>query len=394
MELVDKETKQQSDMRTRRKIGLVMHSVYNAKFFLVPHIHMLAADYDVTLYVRNDAPNILSEMNLPVRIVEVPISRRINLIGDLKALLILIWLFIRDRPDLIHTMTAKAGLLGIIAAFITRVPCRLHTFQGEVWPHFKGLKRSFFRLLDWMVVQMATDITLVSASERDFLNKEGVLKPNRGVVLGAGSICGVDLERFKPNPNLRAEFRKELNINEDDFVFLYLGRLQRDKGLNVLKEAYLQVRRKTDKIMHIIIVGPDEDNLGEALYRDIGSDVILKAYTDRPEDYISISDVLLLPSFREGFGMVLIEAAAMGVPAIASNIYGISCAVEDNVSGLLFDVGDPNNMAQKMEYVIENPNELNKLAIDGKERCEDLFDQKTVLYNFKNYYVELLERRT
>lgn len=374
----------------RKRIGLVMHSVYNAKFFLVPHIHMLAEKYDVILFVRNDAPDILKSMNLPVQIVEVPIERHISIFNDLKALIVLTFLFLRHKPDLIHTMTAKAGLLGIIAAFISRVPRRLHTFQGEVWPHFSGFKRSFFRFLDWLVVRLATDITVVSKSEMEFLRNEHVLTETKGVVLGEGSICGVDLTRFVPNEALRRRMRTKLGYAEDDFVFLYLGRLQRDKGLDVMSEAFNSLAKQTDHSVKLLVVGPDEDDIGQRLQKTLGADVQILPYTDRPEDFIACGDTLILPSFREGFGMVLIEAAAMGVPAVASRIYGISSAVEDGVSGLLFEVGNAASMANIMAQMINDPAMYQKMSEDARARCVTHFDQKIVLNNFDLYYGNLL----
>lgn len=372
---------------TRRpRVAMVMHSVFNAKFFLVPHLHMLAEEYEVLLYLRNDAPEILARMDLPVRIIEIPIERRIAPLADLKALLALVFAFRRDRPDLVHSMTAKGGLLGMLASFITRVPRRVHTFQGELWPHFTGFKRAFFRSLDWLVVKLATDITVVSGSERDFLRHEGVLAATQGEVLGSGSICGVDLTRFRSYTEKRVEMREKLGISEETFVVLYLGRLQRDKGLDVLRDAFFLLEQQTECPLKLLVVGPDEDGLREGLKRALGDAVILHPHTDRPEDFIAAADTLALPSFREGFGMVLIEAAAMGVPSVASRIYGISSAVADGETGLLFEMGNAEDMAAKMRALIDDEELRRTLSAQGIERTMREFDQKVVLAHFRDYY--------
>ena len=372
------------------KVAWVMHSVFNAKFFLEPHFRMLAEEHEVLLYLRNDAPELLSQMEIPVRVVEIPIVRHVNPLADLRTLWHLYRALRRDRPDLVHSTTAKGGLIGMLAAFLARVPRRVHTFQGEVWPHFSGFKRWFFWFMDWFVVRLATEITVVSASERDFLRSEGVLAPDRGLVLGSGSICGVDLDRFCSNPDTRDGLRRELGIDPDEFVFLFLGRLQRDKGLHVLQEAFDLLRRRVDQPFRLLVVGPDEDGLGAGLKADLGDRIHVIPYTERPEDYIGASDLLLLPSFREGFGMVLIEAAAMGVPAVASRIYGISCAVADGETGLLFEVGNAQAMAEAMERLLTDTSFRQKLGEAGIRRVREEFDQKIVIEHFRQFYNEQL----
>lgn len=378
--------------KRRPRIGLVIHSVYNVKFFLVPHIRMLAQTYDVFLFVHNDAPDILEEINLPVRVIEVPIKRHVAPFTDMKAIIILFFLFLRHRLDLVHTMTPKAGLLGTIAAFCARVPRRVHTFQGEVWLHYTGLKRRLFWFLDWLVARLTTHITVVSKSEMAFLEQENILRPHQAQVLGAGSICGVDLKKFDPNAPQRAAQRAQMGYQPDDFVFLYLGRLHKDKGLHVLQSAFQILKSQTQKSIKLLVVGPDEDNLGPDLQNALAADVRIFDYTNKPQDFISASDVLILPSFREGFGMVLIEAAAMGVPAIASQIYGISCAVEDGKSGLLFDVGNAQALASTMARVLNDPNLLSQLSKDGKTRSIEHFDQKIILGHFDHFYAKLLQQ--
>lgn len=370
----------------RPRVAWVMHSVFNAKFFLVPHLRMLGEEHEVLLYLRNDAPEILANLDIPARVVEIPIVRHVDPLADLKALWVLYRALRRDRPDLVHSTTAKGGLIGMLAAFFARVPRRVHTFQGEAWPHFTGVKRWLFKALDRLVVWLATEVTVVSASERDFLRDQGVLPRNRGLVLGSGSICGVDLERFYPDAEKRAAKRAELGYVDGDFVILYLGRLQRDKGLHILDAALQQLTARSDQPIHLLAVGPDEDGLGEGLVRTFGAGVQVLPYTDKPEDFIAAADILVLPSFREGFGMVLIEAAAMGVPSVASRIYGITCAVAEDQTGLLFDVGDPQAMADAMERLLTDGGLRRRLGENGINRTRAEFDQKVVIEHFRQFY--------
>src|SRR5262249_35995128 len=150
---------------------------------------------------------------------------------DARALALLHRLFQRERFRVVHTVAPKAGLLGMLAAYGARVPVRVHTFQGEVWASRRGPLRSLLRAADQVVEQCATDVLVVSRGEQQFLEREGVLRPRRSTVLGAGSIAGVDTTRFQPNAGLRREVRARLGIGADDFVVLYLGRLGREKGV-------------------------------------------------------------------------------------------------------------------------------------------------------------------
>ena len=378
-------------MNKRRRIAWVMHSVYNVKFFLVPHLKMLSNYYDVTLYLKNDAPDILLQLDLPVRVIEVPIERRVHIYSDLKALWCL-WRSLRkEKPELVHSTTAKGGLLGMLAAFFSGIPIRIHTFQGEVWPHYQGLKRLLFKGLDSLVAKLATHITVVSQSELDFLRAHRVLGETQGRVFGAGSIGGVDLKRFHPVPTVREARRRELGYSEGDCVLLYLGRLQADKGLDVLCEAVTLVSKDTSLAsIQMLVVGPDEDDLAAGLQHDLEERISIYPYTDAPESFIAAADILVLPSFREGFGMVLIEAAAMGVPAIGSRIHGISCAVVDGKTGLLFDVGNSRQLAEAIKRLGNNQALRETLGNNGRLRVMKEFDQAFILEEIKQFYFECL----
>ncbi len=223
-----------SPMISQPRIVIVMHSVLNLKFFWVPILESMATEFDVVLYIRNDAPEILKQLDLPCRVVFIPIERQIAPWKDLRALFA-IWRQLRlDQPDLLQTVTPKAGLLGMLAGRAAGVPIRVHTFQGQVWATASGLKRTIFRLIDTFIAQLSTTILADSRTQLDFLREEGVLRSSKCRVLGSGSISGVDLERFNHNMPEDPALRADLDLTDDAFVFLYVGRLQRDKGLHVL----------------------------------------------------------------------------------------------------------------------------------------------------------------
>ncbi|MEQ1724268.1 MAG: glycosyltransferase, partial [Pseudobdellovibrio sp.] len=193
------------------------------------------------------------------------------------------------------------------------------------------------------------------SSERDFLIKEKIISEKKSTTLGEGSISGVDINRFRPNSEMRAKIRSELQISTNAIVFLYVGRLNKDKGISELLDSFLKLKKLSNSETHLIIVGPDEEAIVANAAEKIAAAkkyIHILPYCEQPEFYMAASDVLVLPSYREGFGVVIIEAAAVGITSIGSRIYGISDAIVDNKTGLLFNLADPEDLSQKMLLLV------------------------------------------
>lgn len=379
---------------TRPKVAVVLTSVLQVRFFLMPHLRALAERYDVTLILKDDHPDLLAHLDLPLKVVIAPIERPIRPIQDLQGLLFLIRLFWRERFDLVHTLAPKAGLLGMLAAWLTRTPVRWHTFQGEAWASRTGLMRWLLRTSDRLVSGLATHVTTVSPSERELLIEEGILSREKSCVLANGSIGGVDLERFKPDTERRLSLRAELGLRPEDVLFLYLGRLNVDKGLLELAQAFAQLASEQHHV-HLRFVGPDEEGMQERLaplLTSCADRVSFAAYTPRPEDSMQAADILVLPSYREGLPVVIIEAAGLQVPAIASRIYGTIDALKDQETGLLFTVRDVNDLLKQMRLLASNAELRERLGRQARARVEQTFDQQLVIKAFLDYYEQLLQR--
>ena len=181
-------------------------------FFLKPHLQDLARYFEVTLACNLRSDSYLPPLDLPVRELAVPMERRIAPWRDLLALFSLFRLFGRARFDIVVTVVPKAGLLGMLAAWLLRVPRRVHIFQGEVWASRRGPMRWLLKWMDGLTARLATHVLVVSASERSFLESEGVVPSGKAQLLGAGSICGVDTEKFRADPTSRVRVRAELGI--------------------------------------------------------------------------------------------------------------------------------------------------------------------------------------
>lgn len=246
------------------------------------------------------------------------------------------------------------------AAYVARVPVRVHCFTGQVWVTRRGPMRWLLKAADKFIVALATDVLVDSPSQQDFLIEQGVLTVNESLVLGAGSICGVNTQRFCPNEGVRRAVRIELGTSLDALVCLYLGRLNKDKGVMDLALAFAQVAAKHPKA-ELWVVGPDEADWFEQMQALLGNalgQVKRVGFTPKPERFMQAADLFCLPSHREGFGSSVIEAAACGVPALASRIYGLTDAVAEGETGWMHEAGNVLDLSGKLDDLLDNPNEL------------------------------------
>jgi glycosyltransferase involved in cell wall biosynthesis len=365
-----------------------------ARVFLAHQINALVELYDVTIITNLDGNHsILDNISNRVNIIDLPIVRNINLFADLKALFLLISVFYKNRFSLVHSVSPKAGLLSAIAAWISRVPNRLHTFTGQVWATKKGINRWFLKLLDKIIVILNTNILVDSFSQQDFLIKENVLSKKNSVVLGSGSISGVDISRFLPSEIHKNLIRKQLNINDDSLVFLFIGRLKKEKGVFELIEAFKNVSENHNNIT-LLIVGPDEEGLKKELISQLDickESVIFIDFTKVPEQYMAASNIFVLPSYREGFGSVVIEAASCGLPSIGSNIYGLSDAIKTGETGLLVPARSGESLEDAM-LKLANNNELRiKMGLNARERVIHHFSQENITLKILKLYKRLIK---
>ncbi|HEX4916932.1 MAG TPA: glycosyltransferase family 4 protein [Limnobacter sp.] len=375
----------------RRKIAVVTTTVLQVNFFLVPHLNALQQEFDVTLVLNNDHPDLLASLKLPVRFAFVDIERKVSPWKDLLTLFQLARLFRRERFDMVHSVNPKAGLLGMLAAWLVKTPVRAHIFQGEVWANKTGVWRFILRNLDRLVSFCATHLTVVSHSERDVLVNQKIISARKSRVLANGSIGGVDLHKFQPNPEHRASLRKQYGYTEQQVVYMYLGRLTREKGLVELASAFEGLASMHPSVC-LHVVGPDEDNIVDLyhnLQKNFPGRVQVLPFSRSPQLDLQVADVLMLPSHREGFGVVVIEAAALGVPSIGSRIYGISDAILDQQTGLMFTPKDPVALAHAMEQMLD-PGLRDHLGRAAQLRVQQAFDQQQVLAAFIAYHRELL----
>lgn len=373
----------------RPRLCFVAASELTVTAFLREHVRAASERCEVMVIANCTNTRALREAGVPLDITAIGIERRIAPLADLAALWRLWRMFRRAAPDLVQSVTPKAGLLAMAAALLARVPVRIHTFTGQVWATRRGLARAALKAFDRLIAACATHVLADSGSQREFLIAEGVVRPEEIAVLAHGSISGVDAERFRPDPAARERVRAQAGIPANAVLFLYLGRLARDKGLLDLARAFARVEGAW-----LMLVGPDEEGLaGEirALCAGAVARLRLAPYTDRPEEFMAAADVFVLPSYREGFGSVVIEAAAAGIPAIGSAIYGLTDAIVDGVTGYLVPPRDPAALAARMRELMADPALRLKLGAAARERALRDFSMAEVTRATLAYYAQRLK---
>lgn len=367
-------------------IPAVVHS------FLKGHISACTEKWPVKIISSPVGAELLRDLD--AQFLPLAIERKASPWRDTSTLIQLVSLFRRERFDLVHSIMPKTGFLSMLAARLTGVPNRVHTFTGQVWANKRGWKRWIFKSFDKLIVRFATHIIVDSPSQRDFLVTEGVLPQGKGIVIGHGSICGVDAQRFHPDTQLKDTVRTELDISSDQTVILFLGRLNRDKGMLDLAAAFADIAAQHNDII-LVLVGAEEDVPFARIQEICGvhrNRLRRVTFTPNPERYMTAADIFCLPSYREGFGQVIIEAGASGVPSVASQIYGITDAIEDGQTGLLFSAGDVAALTQALLKLIANRELRQKMGAAARVRALELFPGQKITREMLALYNGLLCR--
>ena len=381
-------------MSRKAHICYVVASPMTIEAFLVPHVRRALEQYDVTLVAGETLSDALSARVAGADFSMIGIERRVHPLRDCLALWQLIGLFRRKRFDCVHSISPKAGLLAMTSAWLAGVPCRIHTFTGQVWVTRKGLVRSLLKSLDRLLALLTTDALADSPSQREFLIHQRVSTPDRIQVIGKGSICGVDSVRFRPDAGMRTEVRNRIGVPESAFMILFLGRLNRDKGVLDLAAAFNTFTQKR-RSAWLVLAGPDEAGFVAEIQRLVDSGRCVNVgVTREPEKFMAAADVACLPSYREGFGMVLLEAAATGVPAVASRIYGITDAIVDGETGLLHEAGDVAGIANALKRLIDDPVLRQTMGIAARERAIRDFSEPIITEGLMSFYGKILQRRS
>ncbi len=352
----------------------------------------LSEKYEVVgLSSPGDALDELAERE-GVRTIAVPMERHISLKNDIVSLWSMIKVFRKEKPTMVHSMTPKAGLLCMIAAWMTRVPVRVHTFTGLVFPTSSGLKRRILMFTDKLTCACATHVIPEGEGVKNDLINNGITKKSIKV-LGYGNVRGVEMEYYSRRPevmNLAKDIKKNL------FTFLFVGRIVRDKGINELCQAFDKLSGKTP--CRLILVGNYEDNLdpitdeSRAIVANNPSvEWVGPKYGNELLAYYAASDCFVFPSYREGFPNTVLEAGAMGLPSIVTDINGSREIIVEGENGVIIPSHDATALFDAMLSMMKDKTAREKMASNARCMIDTRYEQGYVRKCLYNYYDEILE---
>jgi glycosyltransferase involved in cell wall biosynthesis len=331
-----------------------------------------------------------------IKIHAVPMAREVSPWKDLKSLVRLYQVVRRLRPSITNVGTPKAGLLGGIAAWLARVPCRFYTLRGLRCETTRGLKFRILLLSERIACSCAHRVICVSESLRQKAVALGIVEPHRTLVLGSGSSNGVNFSQYSPTlPLLQsaAKLRLELKIPLESQVVGFVGRLTHDKGIAELVKAFSRLRG-TSRTLRLLLVGDFEE--GDPLPKDVrreietNSKIIRTGFVPEAAAYYHLMDVLALPTYREGFPNAVLEAHAAGKPVVATRATGVVDAMVDGVSGIMVPVGDAETLAKSLELLLTNKDLAAAMGRAGHERVRREFQQERVWGDLARKYSALL----
>ena len=354
-------------------------------------LRRLAQTYDVVAVSTPDDELHEMAQREGVRVVGVAMRRPISPLHDLRSLLRLIRVFRRERPDMVHSITPKAGLLSMIAAWVCRVPVRLHTFTGLVFPTATGLKQKILILTDRITCACATHIVPEGEGVKNDLINYGITrKPLH--VLGYGNVRGVDMQHYCRIPEVMAAAQPIMRSGV--FTFVFVGRVVRDKGINELVQAFVRLNAQ-EPATRLILVGRFEDDLDPVLpqtRQTIEQNDSIEAVGSQADvrPWLAASDALVFPSYREGFPNVVLEAGAMGLPSIVTDINGSREIIVEGENGVIVPPRDADALYAAMLRFIEAPAEVAQMAANAREMIASRFEKSFVEQCLFDYYKEIL----
>lgn len=378
----------------KRKTAILVATVFmTADKFLRDHVVALnEIGYRVHLVVSPNTECDAFQHEFDVTVHQIRMNRGITPVRDLVSLVRLWILVISKRPKLLHYHTPKAGLLGSLAGFFGLVPIRIFTFHGIVSLNRAGKTGLLLRLLDRLTCALSTSVWCVSNSLLEEACSAKISSREKTVVLGDGSVCGVDLNRFNRSTSVEANATK---IRDDvssynGKIIGFVGRINIDKGILVLLAAFEKLLIDHKRLSLLIVGGFDSTaplTARQALHLKNHPSITIIDHQSDVVPFIAAMDIVVLPSYREGFGMVCIEANALGIPVVASNITGIRDAIEDHETGILVPAGNATALSTAISKLLDDPTKAKRLGANGRNRVKAKFSKERIASLVREQYL-------
>ena len=329
----------------------------------------------------------------------IPLTRKITIVKDLKATYNLYKLFRKEKPDIVHTHTPKAGIIGMLSSYFARVPIRLHTVAGLPLMEATGFKRIVLNLVEKLTYKCSTKVYPNSYGLKKIILNHRFTSENKLKVIGKGSSNGIDTSYF--NPELfsieeNAVLKADLGIKKTDLVFIFVGRIVSDKGINELVEAFDKICLVKENIK-LLLVGPFEDELDPLQKRtklliNNNENIISVGYQNDVRPYFAISNCLVFPSYREGFPNVVMQAGAMKLPSIVSDINGCNEIIENNINGFIIKLKSVDAIYDAMIKITSDKPLFNKLRLSSMYSIKMKYEREVYWGLLLNEYESIINK--
>jgi glycosyltransferase involved in cell wall biosynthesis len=388
-------------MSTVSQIKLVRMTTVplSLKYLLGGQLEYMANYFSLTA-ISSPGKELEELARLGVKTYAVPMTRKITPLSDLRAVIWLYGHFRKHRPHIVHTHTPKAGLLGMLAAALAGVPFRLHTVAGLPLLERPWWQQVFLSFFERLTYALAHVVLPNSQGLKSIIEVKGWTSAYKLRVIGAGSSNGVNTDFFQENEAIRKEaawLRYNLQIQPKDFVFLFVGRVVKDKGIEELVSAFSALQQ-VHTYAKLIIVGPEEEDLDpispetQALMSQ-NPGIICTGFREDIRPYLALADVFVLPTYREGFPNVLLQAGCFHLPCIATNINGCNEIIRPTLNGILVPPKQVSPLQEAMQQLLVDDALREAMAAKAREMIKENFDQQEVWLQIRELYRQLLETK-
>jgi glycosyltransferase involved in cell wall biosynthesis len=374
----------------KKKIVFVSTTIITVQTFLLDHIQELIKQ-DFEIYIITNIKKIYNNQKLNVKLINLDFERKISLFSDLLCLFKLFFYLKKISPNLIISITPKAGLLSAFASFFLKIRFRVHIFTGQLWANKKGLYKYFLKFLDEIIVILSTHVLVDSFSQKKFLDINMLRrKRSKYTVIENGSICGVDTNKFRKSYSIRLLLRKKLNISVSSIIITFVGRINYEKGIHNLIDAFKHILL-VYKNVYLFLVGHDEIDLKNKLKNyEYRNKIKIFNHNDNVVNFLQTSDIFCLPSQREGFGVSVIEASSCQLPIVCSDIYGLKDSSIHKITGLKFKLGQNKQMVKHLIKLIRDKKLRKKLGKQGRNLVKKKFSKNKVVDGYINFFKKIL----
>lgn len=362
--------------------------------------------FEVTAISADEKELIKVAEKYGVKHFHVEMTRKITPLKDLAAIWKLYRFLRKEKPEMIHTHTPKAGLVGLMAGYLAQVPVRMHTVAGLPLLETAGIKRKVLNRVEWLTCRLATQVYPNSFGLKDIIIKEKISGPKKLKVIGNGSSNGININYFDDSQISELEkqqLRSKLGISERDFVFIFVGRLVKDKGINELVRAFSVLAKgikhaaegdSQDEhlaVPKLLLVGPFEEDLDPLLPETVeeiktNANIFCLGFQQDVRPYFAVSDALVFPSYREGFPNVVLQAGAMDLPSIVTDINGCNEIIEEGKNGMVIPVKDTAALQQAMENMMRDTDLYHSMKVNSRPLIESRYRQEVVWHALLEEY--------